>query len=328
MSAVHYFPTQSTWRLRHLSQSGKFVHPGCSELYVILACLMSSSVVKQCCDKCSFRVGNGCQIWTVWSSISDPKFCCAVCGQVLSWRRITLSLSRLGHSPYGLWPAFRCGSLLGVNWTSMFQEVHWWYIWWIQKTLPSTLLEDSVLGELGCSHSIIDRSLAWVKNLIALSSPAVTQHRLFFSLLYNIVHNCNWPSVWLLFRHLLMHKASIWHILLYCNTSAMIRCMVLYAKPRSDAICHKITRLSICVRSLMCATLTCVIEGKCHPLWLLPVTLSFPGANQQHHLAICCLDIISLLSTSMHCWHFQCPQRVCNSSDFQDTPVFQLDHCV
>jgi hypothetical protein len=37
---------------------GKFDHPGCSELYVILACLMSSIVVKQCCDKCSFKVGN------------------------------------------------------------------------------------------------------------------------------------------------------------------------------------------------------------------------------------------------------------------------------
>lgn len=92
---------------------GKFVHPGCSELYVILTCLMSSSLVKQCCDiiqygKYIISMGAKC-------GLCGPEFCCAVCGQALSWRRITPSLRRLGHSPDGLWQAFQCGLLLGVK---------------------------------------------------------------------------------------------------------------------------------------------------------------------------------------------------------------------
>jgi hypothetical protein len=133
---VHSFVTQSTWRLRHVSQRViKFVHPGCSDLYVILACLMSSSVTKQFCVLRWEMYGiDGCQIWTVRSSISEPKFCSkfqvcsAACGQALSWRRTTHSLRRLGHSPDSLLQTIQCGALLGINWTAVFHKVHWQYI--------------------------------------------------------------------------------------------------------------------------------------------------------------------------------------------------------
>jgi hypothetical protein len=160
---------------------------------------MSSSLVKQCCDiiqygKYIISMGAKC-------GLCGPEFCCAVCSQVLSWSRITPSLRRLGHSPDGLWQAFQRGSLLGIQWTSTFWELRRQHVRWIQKTLSSTLLADSVLGELGCSHSVADGSLVWAKRAITLSLSLITSNdsTQFFSLLYNIAHNWNWASVLLFF---------------------------------------------------------------------------------------------------------------------------------
>jgi hypothetical protein len=74
-----------------------------------------------------------------------------------------------------------------------------------------------------------------------------------------------------------------------------------YGKPRSHAINHKVTGLSTWMSSSVHDVLTSIVEELCYPLSSSSTTLSLPDTNVWHQWATCCLDIASLLYTSMSC---------------------------
>ena len=70
---------------------------------------------------------------------------------------------------------------------------------------------------------------------------------------------------------------------------------------RSNAICSKVTRLSVWTISSSLTVLTSVVDELRRPLRLSSVTLFLPDANARHELATCCLDITALPYTSNSC---------------------------
>ena len=115
VSVGRYFSRWSPWQSRHLSQCGKFVQPGSTDVcpscltHVMVARWPSSSQAMRCHDKCSLKAGEGwnlpcgkSRLYGGLSNASQPKFCSklricrAVYGRAPSRSKITTGMRRPG----------------------------------------------------------------------------------------------------------------------------------------------------------------------------------------------------------------------------------------